>query len=237
MISIVIPAYNEEKNIARCLDAFLHQTTTRPFEVILVNNASTDRTVAIAESYVGKLTLTIINDSVKGRGHARSFGFARARGDIILSSDSDAVVPEDWIERLASALEAHPEVVAVTGTCMIDDCDEKTNRRFNRTQPWMMKGYRVLFGHYWLSGFSFGIRKEAYAASGGFDPDLNAQEDIDLSAKVARIGKILFIPDVPVLFSGRRFKGGLLKGLVPYVRSFMHWYREKKGHSHLEDVR
>ena len=228
MISVIIPAYNEEDNIAHCLDAFLGQTTKRDFEIVLVNNASTDKTAEIAERYKDKFNLNVVFDPIKGRGHARYVGFNNAKGEIIISSDSDAVVPENWIEELASALDREGSAVAVTGTCKIIDCDEKTNRRFNYFQPFVMKAYRLVFGYYWLNGFSFGIRKEAYIESGGFDSNLNAQEDIDLSFKVSRIGRIIFLPNVPIVFSGRRFKDGLVRGLLSYLKSFFSYWRGKK---------
>jgi hypothetical protein len=52
-----------------------------------------------------------------------------------------------------------------------------------------MYGYRLVFGHYCLSGFSFAIKHAIYTASGGFDVKLNADEDADLSRRVARLGQ------------------------------------------------
>ena len=100
MISVVIPAYNEEENITKSLGAFLGQTTKLSYEIILVDNASTDKTVEIAAKYVGKLPLKIIKENKKGRGPARRAGFTKAKGDIIFSTDADAQVPPDWIEKL-----------------------------------------------------------------------------------------------------------------------------------------
>ena len=237
MISIVIPAYNEEDNIGYCLNAFLNQTAKEQFEIILVDNASSDKTSEIAKTFADKLNVNVLGDPIKGRGHARYTGFKNSSGEIILSSDADTIVPNDWIEKLSSALYNNPEVVAVTTTCRIIDCDEKTNKRFNYFQPLAMKIYRFLFGYYWLSGFSFGIKKEAYIKSGGFNPNLNAQEDIDLSLKVSKIGKIIFLPDVSVIFSGRRFKAGLLRGLWSYLNSFLNWYFKKGQNAQLNDLR
>jgi len=237
MISVVIPAYNEEKNIAQCLNAFTRQTTKKKFEIILVNNTSTDETRTIAETYTNKVVLRIISDPVKGRGHARSTGFSHADGNIILSSDADAIVPNNWIEKLSTALSERPKAVAVTGTCFINDCSPATNFLFNHFQPLFMRIYRLIFGHYWLSGFSFGILKDAYVKSGGFDPALNVQEDIDLSFKVTKIGKILFLPNIPVLFSGRRFQYGFFKGLRPYFKTFFQWRWRSNKNVDLSDPR
>ncbi len=235
MVSVVIPAYNEEKSISNTLDAFLHQTTKEKFEVIVVDNNSTDKTVDIVNAYKNKLDLRLISEKKKGRGAARFCGFKAATGEIILSTDSDAVVSNNWIENLVSNLKKS-SAVAVTGSCRINDCDFVTNTIFNFVQPRFMSFYKLFLGHYWLSGYNFGVYKKIYKKSGGFDRNLNAQEDIDISFKVAKLGKIKYIPSATVLFSGRRFKGGFLKGTLPYVSTYISYVLFKKDIS-LPDIR
>lgn len=235
MISIVIPAYNEEKSIAKCLEAFVFQTTTEEFEVIVVDNNSTDKTSEVARAYKNKLNLRLILEKKKGRGAARAKGFKESLGTLIFSTDADTIVPLNWIEVFSSMLRR--DVDAVTGTCKIVDCGWLTNRIFNLLQPLFMRIYKLLFGHYWLSGFSFAIYKEVYTRSGGFSENLNVQENIDLSFKVSKIGKIAFVPNLPVTFSGRRFKNGLLRGLIPYVKTFVSVFFYKKEYVTLPDVR
>src|SRR3989344_4845448 len=91
MISIVIIAYNEKKDIASCLMAMSKQTYREPFEVIVVDNASTDHTPEIAQSFVERLPLRVIREEHKGRGAARARGFGEAKGEIILSTDEYAL--------------------------------------------------------------------------------------------------------------------------------------------------
>lgn len=236
MVSVVIPAYNEEDNITKCLQALVGQETEEKFEVILVNNNSTDKTEEIAKTFLAKLNLKILLEKQKGRGIARHMGFMKANSNIILSTDSDAHVPKNWIDTLVANLKKNG-VVAVTGTCRISDCSKTTNNSFNFFQPLFMKGYRLVFKHYWLSGFSFAIYKNIYQKSGGFNTKLNAQEDIDLSFKVAKLGKIHFISNLPVTFSGRRFKDGLIKGLIPYIVTFFEYFLFKKKNMELSDIR
>lgn len=237
MISVVIPAYNEEENISRCLEALCNQTTKMKFEVIVVNNNSTDNTSRIAQTFNDRLNLKVITQQRKGRSPARKKGFDHVIGDLIFSTDSDCEVPNDWIEKLYNPFKDE-KIVAVTGSCYIDDCGSLTNKIFNLIQPAGMRFFRIIFGHYWLSGFSFAIRKEAYKKSGGFDPHLNIQEDIDLSFKVAKVGKIKFISDTPIHFSSRRIKEkGLIRGLLPYFTSFWYYYTGNKEMVYLSDVR
>lgn len=237
MISVVIPAYNEEKNISKCLEALSRQSTSLNFEVILVDNGSTDKTVELAKKFNQKIDLKIISEKKKGRSPARKKGFDIAQGEIVLSTDADAIVPHNWVEEITSCFD-NRKIIAVTGTCFINDCDWLTNTLFNFLQPLGMSGYRLIFGHYWLSGFNFAIRSNEYLQSGGFDENLNAIEDIDLSFKIKKIGKIKFLNNLPVLFSGRRFKkNGLMGGLMSYFVLFWFYARGKRSKTFLSDVR
>ncbi len=235
-ISIVLPAFNEEKYITDTLASLLNsnQHTELSYEVILVNNNSTDKTIDLAKKFEGKMNLKIINESKQGRGAARARGFMEAKGDIILSADADTIFYNSWVENLSTSIDG--KHVAVTTSGKILDSNKLTNYIFNKIQPVTMCLYRIYFGHYWLSGFSFGILKSVYIKSGGFDTALQGQEDIDLGFKVAKLGKIKFI-NKPVVSSGRRFKRGLLYGLFAYAKNFSEIFILKKKNSILEDLR
>lgn len=235
MISIVIPAYNEQDNIENCLDSLCKQNTKRKFEVILVNNNSTDNTVEKASAFKNKLNLKIITEKKKGRGSARRTGFQKAQGDYILSTDADTLPPSDWIETLLNGFKNH--TAAVTGPCRILDCGTLRNFLFNHYQPFMMRVYKVFFRHYWLSGFNFAIRRDIYQQISGFDAELNVMEDIDLSIQVAKIGRINFVKESCVIFSGRRFQNGLIKGLLEYLKPACKYYLYKSKKVYLSDPR
>lgn len=236
-ISIVIPAFNEEKCIKKCLEALSSQSTSIPFEVILVDNNSTDKTVSLAKKFKKKLNLLIVSEKTKGRSPARKAGFDHANGKIIFSTDADTHVPKDWIDSLISHFE-NEKIVGVSGSCYINNCSYWTNTSFNILQPILMHAYRLFTGHYWLSGFNFAIQKEIYIKSGGFNPTLNAQEDTDLAMRVSKLGEIKFIKHPAVLFDGRRFKDGLFRGLYPYIQSYVSCFILKnQKNTYLNDVR
>jgi len=236
MISIVIPAYNEEDRIALCLGAFENQDTAESFEVIMVNNASADRTVEIAKKCASKINLKIITEPKKGRGSARRRGFLEARGEIILSTDADCHVPNDWISRMASALR-NSDAVAISGSFQVEGLSPVKAFIFRVVQSCAARMYRIYFRHWWLNGFNFGIYKKVYDEAGGFNPNLNAQEDIDLSMKVSKLGRIQYLPEIKIFFSGRRFDAGVFRGLTPYLTSFLGFYWKKNMDVHLDDPR
>ncbi len=236
MISVVIPAYNEEANIFACLDALTKQTTKREFEVIVVNNNSTDKTATIAKSFQKSLHLRIIDENIKGRGSARFTGFSNAKGNIILSTDADSIVTSEWIESTISFLE-HNNCVAVTGLCSITDLHKIRAFLLRIMLPTSFYIYRLLFGHFWLSGFNFGIYKTIYEKAGGFKKELNTLEDIDLSIRVAKIGNIAYAKKNKVSFSGRRFQNGVLNGYYQYFSAMVLYVLFKKKDVHMSDVR
>ncbi len=236
MVSVVIPAYNEEDNLPSCLEAFLKQTTREPFEVIVVDNASIDKTAKVASNFSTKLNLKIIGEPEKGRGAARARGFNEAQGDVVLSTDADCVVPPNWIEVMALALRSD-RGVAVSGSFVVAGLPPIKSFIFRAIQGAAMRFYRVWFQHWWLNGFNFAIYKNAYQQAGGFKSELNAQEDIDLSLRVHKLGRITYVPYSKVLFSSRRFQAGLLKGLYQYLKTFQQYYLQGKNDVHLDDPR
>jgi glycosyltransferase involved in cell wall biosynthesis len=233
-LSIVIPAYNEARWVAACIRSLARQDIERTYEVILVDNNSTDATVAVARAAGRGLDVRVIRESRQGRGAARRAGFEAARGQIIFSADVDTVYPPDWCGSLLAAM-AESGIVAATGTAQIDDLGRWRNAIFNLFQPLTMWCYWLILGHHCLSGFNVAIRRDVYTASGGFDVALNAEEDADLSRRVAQLGKIRFV-HVPVTFSGRRFRRGLLRGLLDYVVLFAR-YRARRTSAALSDIR
>lgn len=234
MISVVIPAYNEEDIIGNALEGLALQKTTYPYEVIVVDNASTDKTSTVAKSYGKRMNIRVVHEKRKGRGAARARGFAEAKGDVIFSTDADSIVPPNWIEDTMKILQ-DKDIIAVTGSPYLNDCKPWTNASFNLLFPPGMYGWRLTTGHYLICGFNFAVRKDAYRQSGGFNPSLNAGEDVDISFKLAKVGKIAW-GSPKVWFSGRRFQKGLLRGVFPYA-GLMRDYLFRRDKAYLPDIR
>ncbi len=227
MISVVIPARNEADHIGVCLESLTCQVGAPDFEVIVVDNGSTDATAELASRFAKRLGLKILSQPQLGRGAARAMGFQAARGDIILSTDADTVVPPDWVAILSQTLARSP-AAAVTGTCKITDCRPLTNWGFNWFQPNAMRVYRLIFGHYWLTGSNFAVKVQAYRQSGGFDPKVRDLEDIELGFRLAKVGRIKFLRRPATITAGDRFRAGLIRGLTPYARVFVHRFALKR---------
>lgn len=216
-ISVIIPAYNEEGYIGPCLQSLVWQETKYNFEVIVVDNNSIDKTKKVALSFKKKLNIRVITEKRQGRGAARWRGFEEATGDFIFSSDADTVFPPDWIEGFMKYFK-NKKIVAVTSMCNIDDPSPRNKAFFKFVLQAATEGLRIALGHYCLYGYSYAIRKNIYKKAGKIDKTLNALDDIDLGRRVRKFGKIQLVRNIPVLTSNRRFKKGVSRGLLEYVK-------------------
>lgn len=109
-VSIIIPAWNEELNIIRCIDSLSKLQTTTPFEIIIVNNNSTDNT----QISLNKLEVKNYLQPIQGCGPARQLGQEKALGKYILLADADCLYPPKWLDSLLSKLK-QPKVICVYG--------------------------------------------------------------------------------------------------------------------------
>ena len=106
-VSVVIPAFNEERVIGQCLESLNRVDFPKEsFEVIVVDNSSTDRTVEVARLFTSSLNLTVLK---KAKGHisaVRNLGAAAARGHYLAFLDADMLVSPDWLGRAVSVFSA-----------------------------------------------------------------------------------------------------------------------------------
>lgn len=226
-ISIIIPAYNEEDYIEQCLQSLVWQKTKKSFEVLVVDNNSSDDTKKIALSFKDKLNIRVITEKQQGRGIARWRGFEEATGDFLFSSDADTILPPNWIEDFMKYFK-NKKIVAVTSMCDIDDPSQRNKALFKFVHLVANEGYRIALGHYSLYGFSYAIRKDIYLKAGKIDKNLNALDDVDLGRRVRKFGKIKLVRNIPVLTSNRRYQKGVIRGLLDYVKPITQLTLNKK---------
>ncbi|WP_020597999.1 glycosyltransferase family 2 protein [Spirosoma panaciterrae] len=110
LVSIVVPAWNEEVNILRSIASLAKQKTSIPVEILVVNNNSTDNTQKTLDS----LHIRSVFQPIQGWGPARQMGLEQARGKYLLTADSDGLYPPDWTNELMAVLQ-QPGVVCVYG--------------------------------------------------------------------------------------------------------------------------
>ena len=118
-ISVIVCAFNEAGYLGPCLQSLLQQSR-RPDEILVVNNASTDRTAAIAAAADG---VRVVNEPRKGLVRARETGRVAARGELLVYIDADCRAPRLWLARVEQRFHLHPDLVALSGPYRFYDWD------------------------------------------------------------------------------------------------------------------
>lgn len=205
-ISVVIPVYNEEKRIKKCVMSLLKQTE-KPAEIIIVDNNCTDRSMVIVKDIIKKhkvRQIKIVKEKKQGILPARNKGFNSARFVLISRLDADARAPKDWIKRIKTYFLKRPKALAVTGPVCFTDVKLLGSNLFLLTVYSSL--VRLIVGHYVLRGANLVIRRSTWQQirSEICQVEKIILEDLDISIHIARYGKIGFLPKLFVLGSGRR---------------------------------
>ena len=223
-ISVVIPAHNEEAFIGECLKR-LSEQTRKADEIIVVDNNSTDKTVAVAQRYGAR----IVKERTMGIIYARNKGFNAARGDIIARTDADTIVTKNWVETIyKSFINKKNNLCAVGGVSIITDTPLTDTPKYF-SYFYYKYILRFLSGMYQLRGPNMAIsRRMWYKVRKELCVGEEIQEDIDLSYHIMRYGHVLFNPRLIAFTSDRRKIRNPLSFFVIYpVRNVImlatHW--------------
>jgi glycosyltransferase involved in cell wall biosynthesis len=219
----VICAHNEATFLAPCLHSLLAQTR-RPDEIVVVDNASTDGTAAVAAAVPG---VRVVSEPRKGLVVARERGRLATTAPLLLFLDADCRAPLQWVERIERRFAARPDLLALSGSYRFYDW-----HWFGRT---LIRAYdytvgpathllvkRVLNAGVVFYGGNFAVRAAALAAIGGFDTSIEFHgEDTNLGRRLHAVGPVELHTDCYVYTSARRYRAmGLWAVIGLYVRNF-----------------
>ena len=208
-ISFVVSAYNEEKNIIPCVSAIQAEIarTGVSSEIIVVDNASTDRTGEVARGH----SIMVVNETRKGLSWARKAGYDASTGDIIAHIDADTRMPAGWLTTVYESFSGDPELLALSGPFYYYDA------------PWTIRTSTHFFYHIgymfdWLNetlfkkgslfqGGNYIVRRDAMERIGGYNTSIQFYgEDVDIGRRIRRIGKVVWTFRLPMHSSGRRIQ-------------------------------
>lgn len=227
-ISVVIPAYNEELYLSSCLESLSRQSENI-HEIIVVDNNSTDRTTKIAEQYADKIIL----EERKGVAFARDRGWREATGDIIASTDADTIVDPSWARTIQNNLDGH---VGIFGPVHLKDGKNMENYMAKYGYTAFLK-INHAFGFPHFSGQNFAVKRKALEAVGGYNLALSSAEDVDLSKRLIKQGRIRFDDNMVVYTSSRRLRVGYYKFLRHHSSNYLSMLLRGNTHRGFEDVR
>jgi len=220
-VSIIIPTYNEGKNLENTLKAIRNQDYKK-YEIIVSDSKSKDRTRTIAKKYRAK----VVVDERRGIGAGRNFGAKFAKGDILLFVDADTVMMMNTVSEIVQSFSQN-KVVGVT--CPVIPLKPTIRNLalylfFNKFSEASIKSKNP-----YVAGICVAYKKKNFLSIGGFDEKLAAAEDLDMSQRISKLGKIIFNNKTFVLTSPRRFeKWGHLRSTQKYLKIFLKYLAGKK---------
>ena len=233
-LSFVVPAFNEEAYLPACLDSILEQTRALPAgstEIIVVNNASTDRTREVALSYPGVI---LVDEHRKGLPFARQAGFAASSGALVAHVDSDSRLTPGWVAQVLAAFDAddartpHKQpLVALSGPVLYYDLTPRQRllvHVFYLTAwtTYAINRYIPRVGSM-VQGGNFITRRDALSSIGGFNTDIIFYgEDTDIARRLNAVGEVRFTFDLKMFSSARRLKNeGMLTMAARYSINYL----------------
>lgn len=195
LFSVVIPAFNAEAYIKDCVDSVLRQTET-DFEVIVVDDGSTDSTATIVRGYGGP-RVRLVQRSNGGLATARNTGIAAACGQLIAFLDADDRWLPTKLARHREALEADPGAgISYDWSAFIDVSGQRTGLSMNQARIEITCD-ALLLKNYLGNGSTSVVRRSVLEASGGFDEKLRRFVDHELWVRLACVGqRFSLIPEV-----------------------------------------
>lgn len=243
-LSFVIPAYNEEKYVGECIESILRETATSSFptEVIVVNNASTDKTAQVARSYPA---VKVIDEPHKGLVRARRAGLLASSGDLIANIDADSRLSSGWLKNVVQAFSEDPNLVALSGPFIHYDLSSRM-RRFLVWAWYCMvlisQGViKTFFGTgAFVQGGNYVVRRRALEEIGGYDTSIEFYgEDSDIGRRIVKVGKVVFTFKLSVYSSARRIKQeGMISTAFRYTINYVWGLMfAKPFHSTYSDIR
>ena len=213
--SIIVPLYNRPQEIDELLHTLSKQTYLQ-FEVLVIEDGSTNDAKNIVSSYSEKLDISYFYKENEGQGFARNYGFARAKGDYFVVFDSDCLIPEHYLDTVKDYLLEH-QLDAYGGPDGAHKSFTSIQKAISyaMTSPFTtggIRGNKKHIGQFHPRSFNMGISREVWEKTGGFILT-RLGEDIEFSIRVQSLG----------------FKTGLIPGAIVYHKrrtSFTQFYKQ-----------
>src|ERR1051325_10178726 len=200
-VSVIVPAFNAEQTLGDLLIALKSQSgVPGSFEIIVVDNNSTDRTAEIARAQ----GTTVLHQSVRGPSAARNMGLANARADIIACTDADTIPTRRWLASLLSAF-ADPQVLQATGPIHGWQPSTGAERFACQREVFDCKKTASHPLHPFAIGMNHAVRRAAAIEIGGWDETMTSGEDSDFGVRMKKRfnSPIRFVPQA-ILFHKHR---------------------------------
>jgi glycosyltransferase involved in cell wall biosynthesis len=188
--SVIVPVYNRPQEVKELLDSLALQAYKK-FEVVLVEDGSTEPCEYLLSNYTSTLNIRYFSKPNSGPGDSRNFGMEKAEGDYFIFFDSDCIIPPHYFETLESHLTAHP-LDAFGGPDSAHESFSDAQKAINQAMTSFVttggiRGRKQQLDKFQPRSFNMGLKKEVYQKVGGFS-DIHPGEDPDLSYRIMNAG-------------------------------------------------
>jgi len=178
--SIIVSTRNRAGALARLLPLLMGQQTDKPYEVIVVDNQSTDTTRAVVQPFLKHPAFRYVVESNVGMSHARNRGIVESRGDILVFVDDDAIIDSEWMQTLTQVYRQDPDAWVVGGKIVLEYDGPLPRWYYDVGAPWWLVGPALDYGDdtillapgQGLWGASLSARRDTITRIGGFRTDL-----------------------------------------------------------------
>ena len=194
-ITIVIPTRNRRVFLSEAIATVMAQTCA-DWELIVVDDGSTDDTRRFLEDLRDSRMRYIVRDTSAGPSVARNAGLADARGDTVMFLDDDDLLRPDTLKRLSDALHARPDAVAATAACRLYTENVGSLKVYHPPEPHTGIIWRELLFGWWANSGQNLYRTSVVRAIGGYDPQYLNVDDRKLWLQVAWRGEVCVLPFV-----------------------------------------
>jgi hypothetical protein len=194
-ISVVIPTLNRPVFLSEAIATLMSQTCAS-WELIVVDDGSTDDTRHFLEAQTDPRIRFVVRESSGGPSAARNAGLAEARADLIMFLDDDDLLRPETLAKLSEALRTHPEALAATAACRLYTENVGSLKVYHLSQPHVGTIWRELLFGWWANSGQNLYRTAVIREIGGFDPQLFRAEDRKLWLEVATRGPVCVLPFV-----------------------------------------
>jgi len=217
--SIIIPVYNRPSEVYELLTSISNQTL-QDFEVILVEDGSSDKSDKIGSFFQSKISIRYFHQENQGQGFARNFGMNQAKGEFFVILDSDVILPEDYLFVLKNAIRTRDlDAFGGPDAAASDFSNLQKAMDFAMTSLWTTGGIRGKLkdpSKYQARGFNMGVSRKVFESIGGF-VDPNRGEDIEWSIRIKKAGFKLELIEEAFVYHKRK---NTLKSFAKQAFSF-----------------
>ena len=213
-VSVIVPVYNDAERIRGCLRALAEQSYPRDdYEVIVVDNGSTDHTPDVVREYAVSL---VVENEVPGSYAARNAGIAMAKGTILALTDSDCIPAPDWLERAVAQLTgpASPDMLGGRVELFFKDPECPTGVELYESLMAFPQQHYIRDRNFSVTANLF-VRRRVFEKAGVFDQTLRSSGDLEWGARAHAHGfSIFYAEDVVVRHPARASFGELYSKLA-----------------------